>query len=156
MAVSELDGLLDRHGLSRGDLVAAVHELPAGPRDSEPLADGHTVKDVICHIVAREEAAARAIEAFARGRPLVAPEFMADPAGFDALAREKLGALDWGALWDRADEVRKALLGALMALYGVPPERYAEDTPVRPLLDQASHEERHASAIEAWRRARGF
>jgi hypothetical protein len=79
-----------------------------------------------------------------------------DPEGFDVQAREALGGLGWGPLWDRADEARKALLAALIALYALPPERYAEGAPVRPYLDLASYEEAHARAIEAWRRRRGF
>ena len=155
MVTSALDHLLDRHGLTRGDLVAAVHDLPAAARD-EPLADGRTVRDVICHIVAWEAAAARAIELYARGQPLVVPGFDGDRAAFNAQSRRDLGALDWEALWDRADGARKEFLAALISLYGVPTERYAPGSPVHFLLDQASHEERHARAIEAWRRERGL
>jgi hypothetical protein len=156
VVTSDLDGLLDRHGLTRGDLVAAVHDLPEGPRDGEPLEGGWTVKDLICHVVAREEVSARAIDGFARGRPLARPEFVLDPAGFDARARETLGGLSWGKLWDRADEVRKALLAALIALYALPPERYAEGTPIRSYLELTTYEEECARQIEKWRHQRGI
>ncbi|MEZ4501222.1 MAG: hypothetical protein R3C39_01180 [Dehalococcoidia bacterium] len=152
---ADLDALLDRHGLSRGDLVAATYDLPREALEERWCGDW-TVKDVVCHIAAWEDAAATAIEAFARGREARVPGFDGDRDAFNTRAIEAHGGLDWGKTWDWADETRKHLLSALLALYELPTASYAEGTAIRELIDQASHEEAHTRDIERWRKERGL
>jgi len=156
---ADLDALLDRHGLSRGDLVAATYDLPREALDERWCGDW-TVKDLVCHIAAWEDAVATAIEAFARGREPRVPGFEGDRPGghdaFNARAIEAHGDLDWSETWEWADETRKHLLSALLALYELPTASYAEGTAIRELIDQASHEEAHTRDIERWRKERGL
>lgn len=128
----ELVQLLDRHGVTRGKLVAALHALPADRRDGDRWCGDWTVKDIVCHISTREDACAAALEAFSR----------------------KLATEHRDDSWDEAmqffDSTRHRLLTALLGLYGLDPASYAEGTEVRERMDLTGHEQEHAEAIVAW------
>lgn len=152
----ELDQLLDRHGLTRGKLVAALHDLPADRRDGDRWFGDWTVKDIVCHISAREDACAAALEAFARGRPPKRPGHDGDDEAFN----RKLALEHRDDSWDEAmqffDATRHRLLTALLGLYGLDPESYAGGTEVRERMDLTGHEQEHTGAIVAWREEHGL
>ncbi len=151
-----LEGLLARLGETRADLGVAVEGLAAEARDGERWCGEWTVKDLVCHIAAWEEACAQALESIAAGEdPAFALEHR-DDEPFNARAAAAHYLESWDEALELLDESRQRLTAALVELSSMAPSTYGAGSEARRVADQAAHEAEHTRAIEQWRKERGL
>jgi uncharacterized damage-inducible protein DinB len=141
-------------GASRGELLEAIEDLPDEVRDSERWHGDWTVKDVVCHIAAWEEAFALALEATAADGLFERPARHDDATAFNERAAHAYSFMEWEDAEEFLDEARQLLMSAMLECITLPPETQA--TLADELAVEAAHEAEHARAIEAWRKERGL
>lgn len=141
-------------GESRSALFDAIEDLPDDVRDDERWYGDWTVKDVVCHIAAWEEAFSLALEATAADGIFERPARHEEPAAFNERTAHAYHFADWEDAEDFLDESRQLLMSAMLDCITLAPEIQA--TLADELIVEAAHEAEHARAIEAWRKERGL
>jgi uncharacterized damage-inducible protein DinB len=154
----ELDRIVEDLGESRLALLEVVRGLPIAERDRARWYGeaGWTVKDILNHVAAWEEQDVRALERYLdQGEP---PPLgtEAEEDSFNAATRQAHEYASWQDTLEFLEDARQQLLATIAEFYGRDPSEYAEGSRVRISMDVASHETRHAEAIEQWRKERGL
>lgn len=141
-------------GESRSALLDAVAGFDEVARDDLRWHGEWTVKDIVCHIAAWEEAFALALEDAARDGLFDRPARHADDEPFNERNAHAHRFIDWEDAEEFLDDARQLLTGAMLDCITLPPDVQA--TLARELAIEAQHEAAHARAIEAWREERGL
>ena len=138
---------------ARTQLMAALQGLSAGSGE-QPLAPGKwTVREVVLHLVARDRARLREMEAALLGR-------RGSWIGQDQAANAAMNERDLGALrhhdWDRAlrllQRTRRELIEAIEAIPDQPAGVWLDTHPLgEMLLKLPTHDRHHAEALKHWR-----
>lgn len=142
---------------ARTAVMAAIHGLSGGSSE-QPIAAGKwTVREIVLHLVVRDRARLRDMEAAWLGRR---------PSWFDEdkVAVVRTNEADLAPLrqhgWDEAvrllQSTRQQLMDAIEAVPDEPAERWTETHPFGALLTRLpTHDRHHAEAIKHWRSTRG-
>ena len=141
-------------GASRAELLDALDDLDERARDEIRWHGEWTVKDVVCHIAAWEEAFALALEDAAGDGLFERPAHHADDEPFNERNAHAQRFIDWEDAEEFLDDARQILTGAMLDCITLGPDVQA--TLARELAIEAAHEAEHARAIEAWRKERGL
>ncbi len=152
--VKTMADAMEALGTSRAELLDAIEDLPDEARDGERWHGDWTVKDIVCHIAAWEEAFSLALEATAADGIFERPASHDDAAAFNERSAHAYHFADWEDAEDFLDEARQLLMSAMLDCITLAPEIQA--TLADELTIEAAHEAEHARAIEAWRKERGL
>jgi uncharacterized damage-inducible protein DinB len=141
-------------GESRSMLLDSISDLDDDVRDGERWYGEWTVKDIVCHIAAWEEAFSLALEATASDGIFERPASHDDAGAFNQRAARAYHFVDWEDAEEFLDEARQLLTSAMLDCITLAPDVQA--TLASELMIEAAHEAEHANAIEAWRKERGL
>lgn len=141
-------------GESRAALIDAIEDLPDEALVAERWYGDWTVKDILCHIAAWEEAFALALEATAADGLFERPASHDDAQAFNERTAHAYYFAEWEDAEEFLDEARQLLVSAMLECITLPPDIQA--TLAEELAVEAAHEAEHARAIEAWRKERGL
>lgn len=152
--VKTMGDAMEALGASRAELLDAIEDLPDEVRDGERWHGTWTVKDVVCHIAAWEEAFSLALDATATDGLFERHASHDAPEEFNERTSHAYHFADWEDAEDFLDEARQLLMSGMLDCITLAPETQA--VLAEELLIEAAHEAEHARAIEAWRKERGL
>ncbi len=145
---------MDALGTSRAALKDAIEDLPDEALEVDRWYGDWTVKDILCHIAAWEEAFALTLEATAADGLFDSPPRHDDASEFNQRTTHAYYFVEWEDAEEFLDEARQLLVSAMLECITLPPETQA--ILAAELAIEAAHEAEHARAIEAWRKERGL
>jgi hypothetical protein len=142
---------------ARASFHAAIKGLTAASAEEPLAAGGWCVREIVLHLVTRDQARLREMESALRGQ---APSWRGIPdAAMDALNAESLAALvhhGWEESLRLLELTREKLLEAVESVPEEPAATWGAGHPFGwMLLALPMHDRHHADSIKRWRTGRG-
>jgi hypothetical protein len=153
-----IEEAIEENARARAELLEAIDALSEEQR-LEVWYDGWSVKDIVAHLAAWQNAVAVGLEHIARGERPSLPGYEGDDDRFNELNTSAVADEPWEHIMAglRAARERHEAAARNLRDAGVEPDRLEEGkTAHRFLFHSGGHEREHIPAILEWRRERGI